>query len=273
MGGLYGVIGDPVAHSLSPLIHRGWMRDLGIDADYRAFRVPADELATGVSALERDGVRGLNVTLPHKIAVAALCETVTPLARALGAVNTLTRTPTGGWAGDNTDHGGFLDDFRDQAGNVLTSGTVLVLGAGGAAQAVTRGLCDEGFGLVIANRTPARAVALAATLSLPASVVHDLSGIPALARTVDAVVNTLSAGHDGQVVQLGEGGGRLYYDISYGKAARGNLDAASRDGWRVADGLGMLVGQAALSFETWHGVRPDRATALTRCRQAMGMTQ
>ena len=79
MSGLFGVIGAPIAHSLSPVIHRGWMRDLGIDADYRAFRIPAGELKAGLEALERDGVRGLNVTLPHKMDILPLCEQLTPL--------------------------------------------------------------------------------------------------------------------------------------------------------------------------------------------------
>jgi len=271
MGGLYGVIGDPIAHSLSPLIHRGWMRDLGIDADYRAFRIPADELTTGLAALERDGVRGLNVTLPHKIAVAAECETVSALARTLGAINTLSRTPSGGWAGDNTDYQGFLEDFRALHPEGAAGGHVLLLGAGGAAQAIARALHADGHGLAIANRTLARAQALAASLSLPDGSAHGLDDLPALAAGAVTVINTLSAGHDGETLELGAGGGRLFYDISYGKAARANLDAASEAGWRVADGLGMLVGQAALSFEIWHGVRPDKAAAMTRCRDAMGM--
>ncbi|MEM7766044.1 MAG: shikimate dehydrogenase [Pseudomonadota bacterium] len=269
MGGLYGVIGDPITQSLSPLIHRGWMRDHDIDADYKAFRIAAGELREGLKALEREGVRGLNVTMPHKMDVAAICESVSPLASDLGAVNTLSRTQSGGWAGDNTDYQAFLDDFRAAGGGRLQACPILVLGAGGVAQAVARGLSEAGFLILIANRTQSRAEALAETLGLPAGSVHPLADVQTLAANADAVVNTLGAGHAGETLSLGDGDGRLFYDVSYGKAARANLDAAATRGWTVADGLPMLVGQAALSFEIWHGVSPDKAVAETRCRQAL----
>ncbi|MEM0985689.1 MAG: shikimate dehydrogenase [Pseudomonadota bacterium] len=270
MGGQYGVIGDPVAHSLSPLIHRGWMRDHGIDGDYRAFRIPAGTLQAGIAALERDGVRGLNVTLPHKIHVAALCDTRSPLAETLGAVNTLSRQGDGAWFGDNTDYQGFLDDFDRAHAGRLQACPILVLGAGGAAQAIVRGLSARGYVVKVANRTVSRAAALVQSLGLPQDAATSLESTPDVAAYSDAIVNTLSLGHGNTgTLDLGQGNGRLFYDISYGKAAEQSLARAAREGWKTADGLGMLVAQAALSFDIWHGVAPDRTAALARCRDAL----
>lgn len=271
--GLYGVIGDPISHSLSPVIHRGWMRDLGIDADYKAFHVRAGTLCDGLEAFEREGVRGLNVTLPHKIDVVPICERMSPLAETLGAVNTLSRTPSGGWVGDNTDYQGFLDDFRDVSRGALEACRILVLGAGGAAQAVARALRDRGFVVCIANRTVSRAGALAASLGLPSEAARGLDDVATLSEQVDAIVNTLALGHARDAVRFADGGGRLFYDISYGSVAVPALDAATDAGWRSADGLGMLVAQAAISFEIWHGVSPDRTAALKRCRAALDMAK
>lgn len=266
---LYGVIGDPVTHSLSPLIHRGWMRDNHLDADYRGFQVPAGELQSGMAALERDGVRGLNVTLPHKSDVIALCGEKSPLVQTIGAANTLSRLPDGGWRADNTDKDGFLEDFQAAYAGELTNTRILMLGAGGAARAVALALTEAGADVAIANRTLERASQLCADLGLPENRAIPLTDYLQLVRSADAVVNCLSLGHSGEMIELGDGDGRLVYDISYGKAAAPFLEASAATGWKVADGLGMLVGQAALSFEIWHGLRPDKASALSRCRAAL----
>lgn len=266
---LYGVIGDPITHSLSPLIHRGWMRDNNLDADYRGFHVPAGELVAGMAALERDGVRGLNVTLPHKSNVIELCTEVSELVQAIGAANTLSRLPDGGWRADNTDKDGFREDFQADFAGDLTNARILMLGAGGAARAVALALIETGADIVIANRTLERASQLCADLGLPQNRAVQFADYHRFVRSADAVVNCLSLGHSGETVELGDGDGRLVYDISYGKAAAPFLEGAAAKGWLVADGLGMLVGQAALSFEIWHGIRPDTARAMERCRTAL----
>ena len=266
---LYGVIGDPIAHSLSPLIHRGWMRDNHLDADYRGFHVPGGELVHGLGALERDGVRGLNVTLPHKSEVIAQSVTCSQLVNRLGAANTLTRLPQGGWHADNTDLGGFLEDFRAFMASDLKGARIMMLGAGGAARAVALALSEAGADLVIANRTQARAEALCTDLALVGANIIALDSLGPQLQSCDGVVNCLSLGHSGESLDLGAGRGRPVYDISYGQAAALVLEPAAQAGWRVADGLGMLVGQAALSFEIWHGIRPDRVRALSRCRTAL----
>ena len=187
-------------------------------------------------------------------------------------MNTLTRTPSGGWVGDNTDYQGFLEDFHAAHDGHLAGCPILVLGAGGAAQSIARGLHAAGYKIHIANRTHSRAVALAERIGLPAEAAQGLEDLERLSRSVDAVVNTLSSGHSGETLSLDAGRGRLFYDISYGKAAAGNLASAAAAGWTTFDGLGMLVAQAALSFDIWHGVAPDRATALERCRTALEMS-
>lgn len=266
---MYGVIGDPITHSLSPLIHRGWMRDHRLDADYRGFHVPEGELVSGMAALERDGVRGLNVTLPHKSNVIELCSEVSELVEVIGAANTLSRLPDGGWRADNTDKDGFREDFQADFAGDLTNARILMLGAGGAARAVALALIETGADVAIANRTLERASRLCADIGLPQNRAIPLADYPRLVQSADAVVNCLSLGHSGETLELGDGDGRLVYDISYGKAAAPFLKAAAAKGWRAADGLGMLVGQAALSFEIWHGLRPDKASALSRCRTAL----
>ena len=270
---LFGVIGDPVVHSLSPVIHRGWYRDHGIDADYRALHVPGGEAQTALEALARQGFKGLNVTLPHKSDVLPDCQDVTPLAGRLGAVNTLTRTASGGWLGDNTDHGGFLDDLHEALqGEPLHGRSALVLGAGGAARAVALALWDSGAKLTVANRTIARAEALCSELGLTGVKVIDLEAGMARRRDADLVINTTSLGHSpGEAMTWPPGHGRLAYDISYGHAAAPNLAAADASGWRTRDGLGMLVAQAARAFRIWCSVEPDRGKAMTRCRTALEM--
>jgi shikimate dehydrogenase len=269
MTGLFGVIGDPISHSLSPVIHRGWIRDNGRNADYRGLRVTADHLAEAMQTFERQAIKGLNVTLPHKQAVIAHCEVVAPLAARIGAVNTLSRLPDGGWRGDNTDHDGFLDDLADAWPADLAGRHVCVLGAGGAARAIVLALHGRGACVTIANRTVERARQLVADLQLDDVRVEPLGRAFGDMADAELVVNCLSLGHSGESLPLAPGKGRLLYDISYGPAARAILTPAQAAGWKVRDGLGMLVAQAARSFEIWFAIQPDRSAAMTRCRTAL----
>lgn len=269
MSGLYGVIGDPISHSLSPLIHRGWLRDHDLGGDYLALHVRYGEALDGLSTLARQGFRGLNVTLPHKQAVLAACETVSPLVEKLGAANTLTRTQGGGWRADNTDHDGFLRDFEAEAGETLSGRRILIIGAGGAARAVALALKQAGAELVVANRTLERAGELCALCQIAPTRAIGLDQLGDALSHADMVVNALSLGHLGESLDLPPGQQRFFYDLSYGKAAEAILAPARSMGWRTADGLGMLVGQAALAFEIWHGIAPDQARALQRCRTAL----
>ncbi len=267
---IYGVIGDPIAHSLSPFIHNGWLRANHIDAVYSAFEVKAGELAGGLETLARQGVRGLNVTLPHKEDALKLASTATDAARRLGAANLLVRTPEG-WAADNTDAPGFA--LTLDYGDIEVKGRdVFLLGAGGSARAVASVLSQRGANLTICNRTVERAVTLALALAPGAGVASLEDGLRQLSSAF-LVVNTLSLGHSGGALELPASSGGIFYDISYGKGAAAALTEARAKGWRTLDGLGMLVAQAAISFEHWFGIMPDMAEAHARCRKLVEATQ
>jgi shikimate dehydrogenase len=150
---LYGVIGDPIAHSLSPLIHKGWMRDHNLPADYLALQVPSDEFDKALTVLSEKGFKGFNVTLPHKLNALQWAQSVTPRARKIGAVNTLWYDADGQRHGDNTDAPGFMASLSAIYNKPLEGEDVLVLGAGGAARAIIYALDEAGAKVALANRT------------------------------------------------------------------------------------------------------------------------
>lgn len=266
---LYGVIGDPIVQSLSPLIHRGWMRDLALEADYRAFLVPTGEAIPSLIALGREGVRGLNVTMPHKGAVLAACTQMSKLVAMLGAANTLTRTADGTWKADNTDRDGFLQDYTEFVGGGFDGARILILGAGGAAKAVVHALHHAGADLAIANRTQARAEDMCTQFALPQKRALGLDRLSDAMEFAEGVINCISLKEAGGALDLPEGDGRPFYDLSYGAETQAVLAMAGERGWVTRDGIGMLVGQAALSFEIWHGIAPNREAAMRRCRNAI----
>ncbi|MEH6693538.1 MAG: shikimate dehydrogenase [Hyphomonas sp.] len=267
---LYGVIGDPIAHSLSPLIHNGWMRDNGIDATYAAMQVPDGELESALDTLTRQGARGLNITLPHKHTALDLAEETGDLARRIGAANTLIRTDSGGWRAENTDAPGFIHTL-DKANIDVAGKNVLLLGAGGSARALAFVLTDMRAKLTISNRTISRAEAIAADLLTKPEICSLDEGMARL-PTAELVINTLSLGHSGQALDLPPGHGRTFYDISYGAAANKTLAGAASQDWQTMDGLGMLVAQAAFAFEYWFGLVPDMEEAERKCRAAVEAT-
>lgn len=254
----YAVFGQPIAHSLSPRIHAAFGAQLGVELDYRAIEAGRETFAETLAAFARDGGRGANVTLPLKEDAVALCGALSGRARRCGSVNTLIRDGVG-WRGDSTDGVGLLRDLA-RHGIDPRGRRVLLLGAGGAARAAAFALVDAGAReLVVANRTAARAQALADVLGTPArawawDALRDCAAF-------DLVVNATSAGHAADAFDWPLAAGAApaaCYDLSYGNAARPFLAAARAAHARaVHDGLGMLVEQAAESFERWHGVRPD----------------
>lgn len=264
MTALYGVIGDPVAHSLSPLIHNSWLADGGFDARYEAIGIPQERLDSGLKELMDRGACGLNVTLPHKNSALRVSSERSDTAIRIGAANTLTRTGDG-WYADNTDAPGFLKTLTD-AGIDVAGQTVGVIGAGGSARAVVATLSDAQAEVMIFNRTGARARSLAEDFEGADWTPGGLDALLEAGSAVDFLVNTTSVGHTGGRLRLPEGDGRLYYDISYGAAAAPGFSDAKRTGWRTLDGLPMLVAQAAFSFQIWFGVMPDTSRALALCR-------
>jgi len=259
----YAVIGNPVAHSKSPWIHAEFARATGQDLSYGAIEAPREGFAQAAQAFRDAGGKGLNVTLPFKEEAYALCAEVSERARLARAVNTLVLRDR--IFGDNTDGVGLV---RDLAGNLKLDPEgkrLLLMGAGGAAQGVVGALLGAGVSrLVIANRTAARAEALAARFPGVRGCGYD-----ALAPGFDIVVNATSAGLSGAAPALPQailGPGVLAYDMVYGRDTP-FLAAARAAGARACDGLGMLVEQAAESFFVWRGVRPATAPVLERLRR------
>ena len=262
MDALHAVFGHPVAHSLSPRIHAAFGRQAGVALRYEAIDVEAAGFAAALAAFAARGGSGANVTLPLKEAAFALCAEASERARRAGAVNTLVRREDGAWHGDNTDGSGLVRDLTQRHGLDLRERRTLLLGAGGAARGVAPALLDAGIGeLTIANRTSARADALADALGDPARVhVRYLDDLAAQGE-FDLVVNATSATRGGELpaLPMAQVGPRsVAVDLSYGDAAIPFLAWARAAGCRQSvDGLGMLVEQAAESFRIWHGVRPE----------------
>ncbi len=255
----HAVFGQPIAHSQSPRIHAAFGAQLGIALDYRAIEAGRDDFPHALDAFARAGGRGANVTLPLKEDAFALCATHGTRAQRCGSVNTLIRDGDA-WRGDSTDGIGLLRDLRDRHGFDPRDRRVLLLGAGGAARAAAFALADAGaIRLVVANRTIERANSLAQALGAHARACAP-DELDATDR-FDLIVNATAAGHAGAAFTLPGvriGSSTFCYDLSYGKAAQPFLDwAHSAGAGSAVDGLGMLVEQAAESFELWHGVRPD----------------
>ncbi len=272
----YGVVGHPVSHSLSPFIHGMFARETGQDLTYRLFDVRPADLEVRVRDFFAQGGGGLNVTLPHKIAARELAHELTARAAHAAAVNTLARTDDGSILGDNTDGAGLVHDLRDNLGVELAGRRVLIMGAGGA----TRGVLAPLLGLepamvVIANRTPERAAALAAAFS-DLGVTHGVGFQDVGDEPFDLVINATSASLSGDIPPLPPGAvdsSTVCYDLAYGKSATAFVTWARQHGCaRALQGWGMLVEQAAESFELWRGVRPTTATVLAalQARAARG---
>lgn len=268
----YAVIGNPVAHSKSPAIHAEFARLTGQDISYVPLHAELDAFERVVQSFRDSGGRGMNVTLPFKHRAYALARERTPRAEDARAVNTLL-LDSDNIGGDNTDGAGLVRDIMENLGCALRGCRILLLGAGGASHGVCGPLLDEApASLVIANRTLEKAVALREQFS-SAKGAAELSalGYDALAgRQFDVVINATSAGLTGAMPPLPDAlfaPGALAYDMVYGRATP-FLDFAGSHGARVADGLGMLVEQAAESFFVWRGVRPETQPVIALLRQS-----
>jgi shikimate dehydrogenase len=265
MGDRYALVGNPVAHSKSPLIHAAFARATFQDLEYGLIEAPLDGFATTVERFRLGGGRGLNVTLPFKQEAFTLCNRVSDRARVAQAVNTLV-LETG--FGDNTDGIGLVHDLSRNLNYQFRN--VLLLGAGGAAQGVVGALLEAGAGrVVIANRTVSKAQALAARF--PGASACDYHGLEGqFEGQFDLVINATSAGLADDAPPLPPGilrSGVLAYDMVYGRETP-FLAAARTAGARTCDGLGMLVEQAAESFFLWRGVRPQTRPVLEKLRGA-----
>jgi len=271
---LYAVVGNPVEHSRSPAIHAMFAEQTGQQLRYERLLAPLDAFEPTLRAFAEGGARGCNITVPFKFDAFALAARRTERAALAGAVNTL-RFDAAGWAGDNTDGAGLVNDIQRNASRSLAGLNVLLVGAGGAAAGVLGSLiAAQPAHITVVNRSVDKAQALVAS--------HADLGVPLTAATLadapaaqDIVVNATStslagaaAPVDARVLKPGS----LALDMMYGPKAQGFLDWAAAHGAEPRDGLGMLVEQAAEAFFFWRGVRPQTRDVLAALRASVGAT-
>jgi shikimate dehydrogenase len=261
----YGVIGHPVSHSRSPFIHGIFAQQTGQDMIYRLHDVSPEDLPTFVMDFWRRGGKGLNVTVPHKIGASGMVRAMSERATRAGAVNTLIMDEDG-ITGDNTDGAGLVRDLTVNLKVALAGARILLVGSGGAARGVIGPLLDESPELIaIAGRSAARAGALGRQFAALGPVQG--FGLDAITSgAFDILINATSAGLAGQAPAIPASvltHSTFCYDMSYAKAGTAFLQWAREKGARrSAQGWGMLVEQAAESFELWRGVRPSTAGVL-----------
>ncbi len=264
----YAVIGHPVAHSRSPFIHALFARETGQTLSYERLDVPPAGFQRAVREFFTGGGKGLNVTVPHKEAAAALVDDRSPAATLAKAVNTIRQSASGALIGDNTDGVGLLRDLEQHFGLTLAGMRVLILGAGGAARGVLGPLLERRLEcLVIANRTAARAAELAAEFGAIGAVIGAGFG-DIEARPFDLIINATAASLAGEVPPIPAGvisAKTVCYDMAYAAGDTAFTHLARQSGAAAAhQGFGMLVEQAAESFYLWRGVRPATAPVLNQ---------
>jgi shikimate dehydrogenase len=271
--GIAGLIGWPVAHSRSPVIHNHWLARHGIPGRYVLFPVPAEKLADSLRGLAALRLRGCNVTTPHKQAVMPLVDDVDPLARRIGAVNTIVVQEDGSLRGFNNDGNGFVQSIRDAKPDWRPdAGPIAVIGAGGAARAVVASLTDQGAREIrVANRTYEHAQDLQSLFGPSVTAVHWDARADALEGVV-LVANATNQGMGGQPA-LDLALDRLpahaiVADLIYTPPETPLLAAARARGNPTVNGLGMLLNQARPAFHAWFGVMPQITPELIRAIEA-----
>lgn len=262
---LYGIIGFPVTHSLSPVMQNTALRAGGIDGIYLPFPVAPDDLTAAVTGLRALKVQGWNVTIPHKTAIMPLLDELAPTAQEAGAVNTVVNC-NGRLVGHNTDGDGLISSLKRDLGVELSGANVLLVGAGGAARGALAALCRSGVRSVqVVNRTAAAAQALMQRFQaqFPAVIIrscvfNDL--LPDFLAQSDLVINATSLGMAGEIIpgldlaQLP--GHATVYDMVYAPPLTPLVQLARSSGLQAANGLGMLAAQGERAFLLWHGHEP-----------------
>ncbi len=259
---LYGVIGNPVTHSLSPQIHSHFAAQTGVELEYRKLSCAAEDFANTLKAFCHEGGLGLNVTVPFKRQAWDMATERSADAELAGSANTLEFAGPDQIRAHNTDGSGLLRDLeRLKLG--IRGRKIALIGAGGAALGILKPLLDQDPAeLVWSNRNPWKIEELTPRFAAFGNL-RPCTNLALKGDRFDLIINATSAGHDGVAPMLPDGllaAGASAYDVSYGAGARPFLDWAKRQGAeRGEDGLGMLIEQAAASFEIWHGLRPDTA--------------
>jgi len=256
-----GIIGDPIEHTMSPVMHNAAFRKLGIDYVYVPFRVKQDELGKAVEGMRAMNIRGLNVTIPHKVAIIPFLDKLDPLAEKIGAINTIVNEDRM-LTGYNTDATGFLQALLEREVEPEGKSTVII-GAGGASRAISFILAERGVNLVIFNRQLARAEDLARRISqvldkeVKALALNAENLAKALARA-DILINATSVGMSPDIDETPVPArllkpGLIVFDIVYNPIKTRLLLEAEGAGAKTVNGLDMLVWQGALAFEKWTG--------------------
>jgi len=263
----YAVIGHPISHSKSPLIHQMFAEQTGQDISYEAIEAPLDGFAATIQRLRDSGYRGCNITVPFKHEAFKLANELSGRARAAHAVNTFL-FQDGIILGDNTDGIGLVTDIEQNLACKFLFKRVLLMGAGGAAHGVIWHLFNAGAAIIISNRTMDKANQLAAEFEGYGTVFA--KSYEALAgQQFDIVINATSSSLSDSLPPLPDGlfkPGALAYDMMYGKQTPFLRFAQEQGASQLADGLGMLVEQAAVAFQKWRGVSPDTAPVIAKLR-------
>lgn len=263
----FAVIGDPIEHSLSPLMHNAGYQALGLEAEYQRFRVEPGNLAEGIKGLCALGFSGWNVTLPHKETVISLLDTLTPQAKRAGAVNTV-KNLEGQLIGHNTDGDGFVRSIEGELKGFKGKKAVL-LGAGGASKGIALALAEQGMELHILNRTPEKAKDLVQVIRQEGGTAASGEFAPGeWLKDVDLLVQTTSVGLHGEPFPFSLGGisqQALVVDIIFNPLETIFLHEAKKLGCRTQNGLEMLLYQGALAWEFWLGGQAP----ITEMRQAL----
>lgn len=264
------MIGNPIDHSLSPRIHRAFAEQTGQTIDYQALRVDIDRFAASLRALREQGLCGASITLPFKHEAWAICDRRSGRAERAGAVNTISFADHGTIVGDNTDGIGLLRDLRDNLNIALNDRDILILGAGGAVAGIVEPLLDEQpADLVIANRSLDKAEAIARRFADCARI-RTVAYTELKGRQFPLVINGTSLSLHDQLPPLPDGvmqAQGFAYDMMYQREPTCFMRWALAQGAAgCADGLGMLVEQAAEAFAIWRGVRPETGPVLEQLR-------
>ncbi len=275
---LYGVIGDPIRHSKSPIMMNRAFRETGINAVYTAFHIQGDKLSDFIAGVRAMDIRGFNVTIPHKLAVMELLDVIDEGALAAGAVNTVVNRE-GKLIGYNTDGIGYVRSLKEEAASSLQGKRIVVVGAGGAARGIVHALAKENpGGIVIANRSVGRAEELAEAVAgrVPAAEAVSFEELPRVCGEADIVVNTTSVGmfpntEETPVRAEWLKPGAVASDLIYNPLQTRFLEEAKARGCAAHGGLGMFIYQGAYAFEYWTGQAAPaaamRETVLAALRQ------
>jgi shikimate dehydrogenase len=260
---LFAVIGDPIAHSMSPDIHNDAFTRLGMEAHYQAFQIKSDQLEATLDAFKLLNVEGFNVTIPHKTKVLPLLDRIDPLAKAIGAVNTVKRE-NGSWIGYNTDGLGFLQSLKEANAGELKNKQVLIIGAGGAARAIYFTLAQQGIKKIdLTNRSITKAEQLKKDCPFKVET-KSLSLVKAesLLARYDIVIQCTSIGMAPNIIDSPIQVSLmkkdcLAMDIVYNPLKTMFLQKVEKQGAQIQNGVGMFIHQAAIAFEIWTGTAPD----------------